>query len=57
VRLSDQPLLTQMMRELEKRDYHVSVIVEAIVTSSQFREIRSRDALPDVAESVSDVGR
>ncbi|HVJ67464.1 MAG TPA: DUF1592 domain-containing protein, partial [Caulifigura sp.] len=40
VQLSDEPLLAQMKRRLEQNGYHVSVAVEAIVESRQFREIR-----------------
>ncbi len=41
--LSDRPLLKEMRRQLEARDYHFSAAVEAIVRSPQFREIRGRD--------------
>ncbi|RUL84894.1 DUF1592 domain-containing protein [Tautonia sociabilis] len=43
VQLSDEPLLDEMMRQLDERDGRVSAAIEAIVRSSQFREIRGRD--------------
>lgn len=42
--LSDEPLLTEMETQLAANDYRVSVAVEAIVLSRQFREIRCTDA-------------
>lgn len=41
VQLSDQPFLDQLMSKLEKSDYRIGVAVEEIVSSPQFREIRS----------------
>jgi hypothetical protein len=44
VQLSDEPFLDDMVAGLAAQDYRVSVAIEAIVTSSQFRTIRGRDA-------------
>ncbi len=44
VQLSDEPLLEDMQRQLEKKGYRFSAAVEAIVRSRQFREIRGKDA-------------
>lgn len=44
IQLSDEPLLAEMQRQLEKHDFRVSAVIETIVTSQQFREIRGRDA-------------
>jgi hypothetical protein len=41
--LSDEPLLDAMQSELGRQDYRVSVALEAVVLSRQFREIRGRD--------------
>ena len=41
VGLSDEPLLKAMQERLAKNGYRVSVVVELIVTSEQFRSIRS----------------
>ena len=41
VGLSDEPLLKAMQERLSKNGYRVSVVVELIVTSEQFRSIRS----------------
>jgi len=43
VQLSDGPLLTEMSKQLTANDYRVSVAVEAIVRSKQFREIRGKE--------------
>lgn len=43
VQLSDQPLLDTMLRELASHDYRVSTVIELIVHSPQFREVRGRD--------------
>ncbi len=43
VQLSDEPLLDEMLARLQSHDYRVSVAVEMIVTSPQFRRIRGRD--------------
>lgn len=40
VLLSDEPLLDQMLQQLEQRDWQFSVAVETIVRSPQFRKIR-----------------
>jgi hypothetical protein len=42
--LSDEPLLDEMARALEARDYRVRAAVETMVRSRPFREIRGRDA-------------
>jgi len=47
VALSDEPLLAEMQRRLEKNGYRFSAAVEAIVTSEQFRNIRSFSAAKD----------
>jgi hypothetical protein len=47
VQLSDQPLLDEMAARLAASDYRISVAIEAIVTSPQFRSIRGRDAADD----------
>ena len=44
VQLSDEPFLKKMRERLEKNGYRFSVAVEAIVTSEQFRNIRSAAA-------------
>lgn len=43
VQLSDQPLLEELERRLEKNDPRFSSVVAAIVLSPQFREIRGKD--------------
>jgi hypothetical protein len=43
VQLADEPLLAEMQRELERNDYKFWSVVETIIRSSQFREIRGRD--------------
>ena len=43
LKLSDQPLVTEMLQRLAQNDYRFSVAVETIVRSRQFREIRGRD--------------
>lgn len=43
VQLSDEPLLEEMQQKLEKNGYRVSVAIEMIVQSPQFREIRGRE--------------
>ena len=47
VQLSDEPFLKKMRERLEKNGYRFSVAVEAIVTSEQFRNIRSFPAAKD----------
>jgi mono/diheme cytochrome c family protein len=49
VQLSDQPLLDEMAAQLAAHDYRISVAVEAIVKSPQFRSIRGRDAADDAS--------
>ncbi len=41
--LADRPLLEDMQRQLAANDYRFGVLVEAIVTSPQFRNQRCRD--------------
>ncbi|MBX9652280.1 DUF1592 domain-containing protein [bacterium] len=41
--LSDEPLLDEMEDRLAKNNYRFSVAIDAIVESTQFREIRGRD--------------
>jgi hypothetical protein len=41
VQLSDEPLLDELMIRLKGDDYRVRTVVETIVVSRQFREIRS----------------
>jgi hypothetical protein len=45
VQLSDEPLLTEMQKELAANNYKVHVAVRAIVMSRQFREIRGTSFL------------
>ena len=47
VKLSDEPLLDEMLTRLAASDYRVSVAVEMIVTSPQFTMIRGRSAAAD----------
>ena len=42
--LSDQPLLEEMEQTLAKNDYRFGAVLETVVRSRQFREIRGRDA-------------
>jgi hypothetical protein len=44
IQLSDGPLLEQMEKAIRKSDCRFSTVLEAVVTSLQFREIRGRDA-------------
>ena len=43
VQLSDNPLLSEMLRQLEQHQHSFSAAVETIVRSRQFREIRGRE--------------
>ena len=43
LKLSDQPLVTEMLERLAGNDYRFSVAIETIVGSRQFREIRGTD--------------
>ena len=45
VQLSDEPLLHSLSERLRHRDHPVAEVVELIVRSPQFREIRGRDYL------------
>ena len=47
VQLSDEPLIDEMVARLAAHDHRVSVAIEAIVTSPQFRSIRGREAPDD----------
>ena len=42
--LSDDPLLADMEQTLKKNDYRFGAVLETVVGSRQFREIRGRDA-------------
>jgi len=44
IQLSDEPLLAEMQQRLSGSNDRFSVLIEAIVQSRQFREIRGRDA-------------
>ncbi|MDR3633115.1 MAG: DUF1592 domain-containing protein [Isosphaeraceae bacterium] len=44
VQLSDEPLLAELQTVLKSNDYKVVPVVEAIVRSRQFREIRGRES-------------
>jgi hypothetical protein len=41
IQLSDEPLLTEMQAELKAKDYRIDAILEKVILSKQFREIRS----------------
>ena len=43
IQLSDQPLIDSMLARLKDNDYRVTTVVEIIVSSPQFREVRGRD--------------
>ena len=45
VQLSDEPLLRSISERLRRRDHPVAEVVELIVRSPQFREIRGRDSI------------
>ncbi len=45
--LGDEPLLAEMQTVLKQNDYKLVPLVETIVRSPQFREIRGRDRAPD----------
>ncbi|MDB6036817.1 MAG: cytochrome, partial [Verrucomicrobiales bacterium] len=47
VQLSDKPLLTEMLAQMQASDYHIGTAVESIVKSRQFREIRGREMSND----------
>ncbi|MEX2169261.1 MAG: DUF1592 domain-containing protein [Pirellulales bacterium] len=47
VKLSDEPLLDEMLAVLQQNDYRIASAVETIVLSRQFREIRGRDVPED----------
>ena len=47
VQLSDRPLLEDISARLKKGDYRIEPLVEAIVLSRQFREIRGLDVAAD----------
>ena len=43
VQLSDKPLIESMIGRLKANDYRVGDVIELIVRSPQFREVRGRD--------------
>ena len=43
VQLSDQPLLDTMLSQLKAGEHRVGIVIEQIVLSPQFREVRGRD--------------
>jgi hypothetical protein len=45
--LSDRPLLAEMQRQLEARNYKFSAALETVVNSRQFREIRGKEMASD----------
>ena len=45
VQLSDEPLLTEIQTKFSENDSRVSVAIDAIVRSRQFREIRGKDVV------------
>lgn len=47
VQLSDEPLLNTMQQTLREQNDHVWPLIEVIVTSRQFREIRGRNSASD----------
>jgi len=47
VQLSDKPLIDEMVARLADDDHRVSIAIEAIIMSPQFRSIRGRDAADD----------
>ena len=47
MQLSDEPHLDEMQAKLEKNGYRISVAVEMIVRSPQFRETRGKDQVAD----------
>ncbi len=54
VQLSDEPLLEEMLENLAANDNRVSVAVEAIVLSDQFRNIRGREQSSEVRVTPAD---
>jgi hypothetical protein len=47
VQLSDEPLLDEMAARLAAADYRISIAIDAILASPQFRMIRGREAADD----------
>jgi hypothetical protein len=47
VLLSDEPLLEELQGVAEKHDYRIGTIVETMVLSPQFRQIRGRDQVDE----------
>lgn len=45
VQLSDEPLLADMQARLKTTNYRIGTVLEAVVRSRQFREIRGREAV------------
>jgi len=53
VQLSDEPLLDEMQSRLAAHDFRISVAIEAIVISPQFRMIRTTDELAQADQRAS----
>jgi hypothetical protein len=47
VQLSDEPLLTELQSEMKANDYRINAVLEKIILSRQFREIRGRESAYD----------
>jgi len=47
VQLSDEPLLSELQSEMQTKDYHIDAVLEKIILSRQFREIRGRETAYD----------
>ncbi len=43
VQLSDEPLIDDIEAKLQQSGYHVGTVIDMIVASRQFREIRGRE--------------
>jgi hypothetical protein len=43
IQLSDEPLLAEMQKVLKANDYHLEPLIETMVTSTQFRDIRGTE--------------
>jgi hypothetical protein len=50
VLIGDTPLLDEITTKLEADKYRFSLVVESIVTSTQFRQLRHEHAAPPMAE-------
>ena len=51
IQLSDEPLIEEMMSQLNAHDYRFSVALETITQSPQFRMIRGTDAVRTTASA------